>query len=486
MLDKLFYESKVNMDNLELLSSKNKEYFSKELKRVTDALIDWKVDSSQVHVPQNEDDFISIEDIPKEGNLLHDSVNKIMQTLNKNINFSSKKFMGFPDSGNSMAGLLAAIVEVFLQQNLINKEICSPFGTRVEANVISWLRQIVGYSYVQQVTDVTQLGGAVTTGGVMSNTYALMADKKKYPQKNIVILPDNIGHYSLSYATEWLNLGVKVIYCKTVNYRLSISHLEKLLKKYNQKILFIGVYACDSMTSTCENLKDIYESVKHANLDLWLHCDACHGFVLGFSEKYKNKIEYLKYFDSCTMDPHKVLWLPYTLSVVLMKDANDFSRLSRGNSLIMDDPLSFGQTTPFIGSKSYDSLKLWMVINTLGTKKIGKMVNKRISNAQCFYQLLSEDEMFSVDNNEILFSVIFQYLPSKNMTVQEKNLLNRKIYKVMSEEGKYYFHGFEINVDGVKKFVLRYNSGNLAIQEEDLKMAKDYIKKLGNKIYEGR
>lgn len=391
--------------------------------------------------------------------------------------------MGFPDSGNSMSGLIAAIIEVFLQQNLINKEICSPIGTQKEASVISWLRQIVGYSYKNQINDVTELGGAITTGGVMSNTYALMAAKRKYPDKKIVILPDNIGHYSLSYATEWLNLDVKIIYCKTVNYRLSTQHLKYLLHKYNDKILFIGVYACDSMTSTCENLEDVFNLVKHSKLKLWLHCDACHGFILGFSSKYKHKIDYLKYFDSCTMDPHKVLWLPYTLSAVLMKNPNDFKRLARGNALIMDDPLSFGKTTPFIGSKSYDSLKLWMVMQTIGAKNIGSMVERRIVNAKTFYNLLDNDTAFSLENNEILFSVIFQFLPTKELSTKKLNSLNKQIYSEMLKEGKYYFHGFKISVNGIDKFVLRYNSGNVTLNSKDLESAKDYIKQLGNRIW---
>ncbi|GHN27048.1 hypothetical protein ME788_15780 [Lactobacillus delbrueckii] len=79
-------------------------------------------------------------------------------------------------------------------------------GTEVEADVLNWLRELIGYAVNNKLTDVSQLGGAVTTGGVMSNTYALMAAAKKYPDKKIVILPNNIGHYSLSYATEWLNL----------------------------------------------------------------------------------------------------------------------------------------------------------------------------------------------------------------------------------------------------------------------------------------
>lgn len=137
------------MNNLELLTSNNKEFFIKELSQALNQLIDWKIDNSKVHSPQATDSSIFTEELPTNGNDLHTTINEILSSLNNNINFSSKRFMGFPDTGNSMAGLIAAIVEVFLQQNLINKEICSPIGTKIEATVISWLRQIIGYSLYQ-------------------------------------------------------------------------------------------------------------------------------------------------------------------------------------------------------------------------------------------------------------------------------------------------------------------------------------------------
>ncbi|HEW6771090.1 TPA: pyridoxal-dependent decarboxylase [Streptococcus pneumoniae] len=470
------------MENFGLLNLENKEYFERELMSLISSLIDWKIDNSIVRRSNDRHEIIEIAPLPKSGQRLNDSIRYILNTIDRNINFSSNKFMGFPDAGNSLAGLAAAIIEVFLQQNLINKDICSPMGSEIEAEVIIWLRQILGYSFDDKIYDVTKLGGAVTTGGVMSNTYALMAAKRKYPNKRIVILPDNIGHYSLSYATEWLNLGVEVIYCKTEKYKINQSELSKLLQKYGENVLFIGVYACDSMTSTCEDLEGIYKIVNNYSTDIWLHADACHGFVLVFSEHYKNRIEYLKYFDSCTMDPHKVLWIPYTLSIILMKNTDDFASLSRSNALIMDDPLSFGKTTPFIGSKSYDSLKLWMVMKTLGTQKIGEMVESRIENAKKFYNILSENNAFIMANTDILFSVIFQYTPRLDISINQMNTLNRKIYDKMLIDGKFYFHGFEINVNGVNRFVLRYNSGNINITEVELEDAVKYIEKIGKEV----
>ncbi|HEM9292926.1 pyridoxal phosphate-dependent decarboxylase family protein [Streptococcus agalactiae] len=466
-----------------LLTKENKNYFENEINKLVNQLINWKVNNTQVHDNCELNNFINLEPIPQKGQELNDSIKTVINSLGKNINFSSTTFMGFPDSGNSLPGLIGGIIEVFLQQNLINKDICSPWATEIEANVINWLRSSNGYTSESIINDVTQLGGAVTTGGVMSNTYALMAAKKKYPYKNIVILPDNIGHYSLSYATEWLNLDVEIIYCKTYKYRIDKNYLQKLIDKYGNRIMFIGVYACDSMTSTCEDLKGIYELIKENNLETWIHCDACHGFVLNFSTEYKNKVSYLSKFDSCTLDPHKVLWLPYTMSVILMKNPDDFARLSRGASLIMDDPLSFGKTTPFIGSKSFDSLKLWMVMKTIGVQNLGEMIEKRIKNAKYFYEKITNSDHFSVENDEIIYSVIFQYLPLQNLSQEKINELNRQIYNKMISDGKYYFHGFSINVEGTDKFVLRYNSGNINISNDEIRSAMLYVEKLGKEIF---
>ena len=423
------------MKSNELLSEVNKVEFENSLNHLIKELINWKTNNSFVHSSSNIDSSIRTGTLPLDGQVLNDSIEEVIDSLDRNINFSSNKFMGFPDSGNSLAGLAGAVAEVFLQQNLINKNICSPMGTEVEAEVINWLRELIGYSVSNKLTDVTQLGGAVTTGGVMSNTYALMAAARKHPDKEIVILPDNIGHYSLSYATEWLNLGVKVVYCKTNQYKLDQVELKRLLRMYGKNVLFVGVYACDSMTSTCEDLEGVYHVVKGFENDIWLHADACHGFALSFSDVYRSKIKYLRHYDSCTMDPHKVMWLPYTLSISLMKNADDFRKLSRTNALIMDDPLSFGQTTPFIGSKSYDSLKLWMVMKTLGVRKIGEMVEARINNANSFYALLKNDASFYVGNDDILFSVIFQYVPDKDAEIEQINEVNRSIYRKMLSDG---------------------------------------------------
>ncbi|MCD5507156.1 hypothetical protein LOC08_07935, partial [Lactobacillus delbrueckii subsp. lactis] len=42
-------------------------------------------------------------------------------------------------------------------------------------------------------------------------------------------------------------------------------------------------------------------------------------------------------------------------------------------------------------------------------------------------------------------------------------------------DGEYYFHGFDIMVNGSKRFVLRYNSGNIDVTEKELRAAVNYF-----------
>ncbi len=69
-------------------------------------------------------------------------------------NFSSNNFMGFPDAGNSIAGISGALLTDFLQQNLINSSFCAPIGTYIEIALIQWLRRIVGYRNKKNIKNV--------------------------------------------------------------------------------------------------------------------------------------------------------------------------------------------------------------------------------------------------------------------------------------------------------------------------------------------
>jgi len=412
-------------------------------------------------------------------------------------NWSSINFMGFPDAGNSVPGICASILADFLHQNLANQSICGPSATFVEIDVIQWMRSVVGYPINREVHNVTEAGGVVTPGGTLSNAMGIMLARENiykdgiskglYNQKRkYIIVPKGIGHYSVKAAQMWLGCGNYLLEVDTDNFAYNIDALRATMESYKGQIMCVVAYAGDSRTQTIDNFENIYSTVRSIDKNVWLHADACHGFALGFSSKYKSMLKGMEKFDSISIDPHKVLDIPYNLSIFLVRDPEKISRISTISDLILKEDYAFGQITPFVGSKAWYSLKLWFLLKNMGREEVGKLIDKRIEIAKQLHRKLKESKNFIVLNDVKYNSVMFLYKPDYDVGIPELNDLNQRIHSCMLEEGKYYLHQFSIPDRGVIKcgeilYPLRFMSGNPNITPKDLDNMMNYIKVLGER-----
>ena len=242
---------------------------------------------------------------------------------------------------------------------------------------------------------------------------------------------------------------------------------------------------------TIDNIEKICKIVKNEDDNIWIHADACHGFSLAFSSNLKHFIKGINNVDSISIDPHKVLMLPYTLSALLIKDAEKMKLISSNSDLIMQEPFAFGQITPFIGSKSWDSLKLWFLIKNIGIKEIGKIIDRRYNMALFLEKILNASEDFIVINNVKINSVMFMYIKNKKnieYNIEELNYINKKIKEIIDKEGIYYLHQFSIldNIGKLKKnatiYPLRYMSGNDNIKREDIIKMVRYVRNIAKRV----
>ncbi|MBL7059299.1 hypothetical protein ISS08_02505 [Candidatus Pacearchaeota archaeon] len=407
-------------------------------------------------IPQNSISF------PK---VLDEYKNKI---LDGSTNWSWKGFIGFPDSGNSIAANIGHFMQGLSQQNLCNSKHISPTATFVEIQIINWLRELLGYKVHKKPKSLFEIGGVYAPGGVLSNTIALLvAREKKFkncikkginfdPSKIKMILPTGIGHYSSRAAMGWLGMGTdNVIFVKTnPDFSINQDSLKKEIKDAKARgetIFCVTAYAGDSRSMMIDDFKGLSKITKKEGI--WLHADACHGSSLAFSEKLKPAIEGLKYADSVTLDPHKVFWSPYNLSYVLFKDPAGLKSVSGVSDLITNESFSFGQTSPFIGSWGFHSLKLWFTIKHMGLKNIGKYIELRKERAEYLHKKLGTKKSFYRFNNVTINSVIFMYVPDNlkqellegNKEVIDKvNLLNKNIREKLFESENYFIHTFKV------------------------------------------
>lgn len=488
-----------------ILNNDNKEFARNELKKIIDLGIDFKCqeDFAQKIFPKNKVEEIL--KIPNDGVSLDELIDEFKEEILPYCsNFSTTNFMGFPDAGNSIAGIAGAVAADLLQQNLINSSFCAPIATYLEIAVIKWLREIIGYE-IKPINDIFDVGGIITYGGTGSNAAAILLARENHrnntmndgvqkPEDYKVIIPKGIGHYSIRSSSMWVGCGDNVIEVPTNNFKYDLTKLRQIIRENKGKIMCVVAYVGDSRTMSIENLQAVHDIVKEEDEGIWLHADACHGFSLAFSENLKEKIRGLDLFDSISTDPHKVLMIPYTLSALLIKNPEKIKLISSTSDLIMQEPFAFGQVTPFIGSKSWVSLKAWFVMKNIGIKGIGNIIERRCEMAKYLGKKIEESSDFILLNDININSVMFMYVGDKlniKYSVEELNEISKKIKELIDNEKLYYLHQFSIpdNLGKLQKdtviYPLRYMSGNDNIGENEIDKMLQYIRNLAKKVIEG-
>lgn len=447
--------------------------------------------------------------------------NKLLKSLRSigkySISQSDLGYLAFPDSGNSVAGLMAEVYSKFLNQNLIAFDRSAPAATFVEIQLIEWLRELIGYHYKKpgEIRTLAEVSGMWTTGGHMSNHIAVMAAlNKKYPQIKTdglavldhqpqLLLAGKISHYSYSAAMHHLGLGNENIISVKSNedFTTNIEDLEKVLREHQEKsdIFMVVAVAGNCRTSSIDNLSEIAKICK--KYGVWLHADACHGGSLLFSDRLKNK--YLKGInetDSVSLDPHKGLFVTYPCSYVIFKQRDTLVKFTRYEEQVRNgEAWDLGYVTPFFGSRGFESLKIWLLIKHLGRQGLARVVEKRNGDAKFAEDLIKRSGYFTLFNEMSFYRLVFVYYPEriKKKVVEKKvspevrskiknciDFYTHKINAALYEEGNVCLDEFKLhdigNSTGIKTgedrfYVMSITIGNPLYTKESLKKSLDYL-----------
>lgn len=434
------------------------------------------------------------------------------------VNQANPRYLAFPDCGNFQEAVAADVLKTLLNQNLIADVKSAPIGTYMEIQIIDWFRKLVGYkSNSSFPKGIEEVGGVVTFGGVMSIVTSLLVARSKLKKecfrkgylesKTYLLVPDVINHYSTELSLGYLGIGTDNLVRIKLNpdYGMNLEDLRQTIKKiklFGGKILSVVAYAGDSRTMKIDNLREISKICRKENI--WLHVDACHGGALLFSNRLRKKLNGIEFADSVTLDPHKTLGVPYPCSLVLFKRSQDLMHISRNHDLVIEKgTYDLGQITPFIGSKSFESLKLWFLLTSQGKKKIGREVERRYQMAKYFKQRLDKDSNFITLNDVNINSVCFIYFPKelKNLlkvSKEKKDILdfidqlNKNIHNTLYQGGELCVHTFKLLDAGNRANLRDYGKrqclgvimGNPQTNKSNLKSSYDILKREADKVYQ--
>lgn len=442
------------------------------------------------------------------------------------LNFSAPSFVAHPDAGNATAGILGGIVNVFLQQNLSSFDY-SPAATILETELLRAIRGVIGYD-AGGAGNAAAAGGGVVFGGAGANFSCLLAAREHLrrrlaaegkvfdPRRTRVLANRPFTHFSMRRSLFMLGLGNRdltpaqrteqgldeecLFEVASSRFQTDPDDLERQIeavRERGEEIMCIFAVAGDSRFMAFDDLTRLADIAERHGI--WLHVDACEGGQVLFSPRRRHLMAGIERAHSVSLDPHKVLLVPYNLSLFFLREPSWLSYFSGDpTSLINQDEASLGGYTPGINSKSFISLKLLLVLQHWGWDRLAAEIDRRHDLARRTADWINGEPSLRLINPEVSHNAVaFMYVPDSVDTVAgsgrvaELNDLNRAIHERLNTKTPFFVHAFSARDDEAQVhegkgtvFALRMMFGNPLTTWSVVRECLETVVKLGFQLSE--
>jgi L-2,4-diaminobutyrate decarboxylase len=274
----------------------------------------------------------------------------------------------------------------------------SPIGTVVEQEVVRWLADRAGYP-------AESIGTAVS-GGSAANLTGLLAARARFNAehggaKRPLVICGGDAHYSIARAAAIMGVPVSDVLkiATDEQHRMDVNALAEMLQAIDARddvaVLAIVATAGSTATGAFDNLREIAElRDRHRT---WLHVDAAHGASVLLSDRLRHLVDGLDRADSFAWDPHKMMWMPLSLGIILVRNGIWLRRAFEA-----DAPYLFNaeRASDNIGeltiqcSKRADAIKLWLTLQTDGAAAIAAALEKVTDVTRHLYEVVSASDDF--------------------------------------------------------------------------------------------
>jgi len=326
-----------------------------------------------------------------------------------------------------------------------------PTSAIIEARVMHWLCELLGYG--------PESFGTLASGGSEANLIALKCarDKVEANIKNLgvrasatdlVIYASEQCHYSIEKSADILGLGRGSVRKIPTDGRFHIqleALREALLRDRSDGLTpccIVGVAGATS-TGVIDPLEELAD-VAHEN-DCWYHVDAAYGGALAFSEKHKEKLYGISRAHSITFDPHKWMFVPFACGATLVRDGGrvlrdafditpEYLSEDRGGSDVEFDFFRYGQ----MGTRRFNSLKLWMALKFMGRQGYAQTVEHHIDLTNYFASRIDELTDYKRLGEVETAVCCFRFLPESVLNQEGPDLdrLQQQLQQIIERSGE--------------------------------------------------
>lgn len=330
----------------------------------------------------------------------------------------------------------------------------SPAASVIEARVLRWLCQLIGYD--------AQSFGTLTSGGSEANLIGLKCARDRAHEHvrdkgvraatgDLIVYASEQSHYSLEKSVDILGMGRASLRKITTDDRFHIrtDALREAIehdKSEGRIACCIAGAAGATSTGIVDPLDELADVARE--YDCWFHVDAAYGGALAFSEKYRASLRGVERADSVTIDPHKWMFVPFACGALLvraggsiLRDAFDITpeylsedRNHLGGADVEYDFFRYGQ----LGTRRFNALKIWMALKFLGTRGYAEIIERQINLTRYFAARIDETKDFKRVCEVETAVCCFRFLPeaAQGLDTAAQDALQRELQQRIERSGE--------------------------------------------------
>ena len=324
-----------------------------------------------------------------------------------------------------------------------------PTSAMIEARVIRWLCDLLNYG--------PQSFGTLASGGSEANLIALKCARDSIAASikdrgvrtapgDLVIYASEQCHYSIDKSADLLGLGREGVRKIPTDDRFHIipdALREALAKDRDAGLVpccIVGVAGTTS-TGVIDPLEELAEIARENRC--WYHVDAAYGGPLAFSPKHKDMLRGIDLADSITFDPHKWMFVPFSCGATLVREGGrvlrdafdmtpEYLSEDRGGADVEFDFFRYGQ----MGTRRFNSLKLWMAIKYMGREGYAKTVEHQIGLTKYLAQQIDALEDFKRVGEVETAVCCFRFVPKPDLDGPEIDRLQQRLQQIIERSGE--------------------------------------------------
>ena len=335
-----------------------------------------------------------------------------------------------------------------------------PTSAMIEARVMRWLCELIGYG--------PESFGTLASGGTEANLIALKCARdhahKQGVQEGLRSAPADLTvyaseqvHFSVERSVDILGLGRSSLrkIPTAANFHIDTDALRNQIEQDktagHQPCCIIGLAGATS-TGVIDPLEELAEIANENSC--WYHIDAAYGGTLGFSPQHREKLKGIALANSVTFDPHKWMFVPFACGAVLVRDGGDVLRAAfditpeylnedRGGADVEFDFFRYGQ----MGTRRFNSLKLWMALKFMGRQGYADVIEKQIRLTEYFARRIDGLADFERLHQIETAVCCFRFLPQNAATASagEQDRLQQRLQQEIERSGEAWIHTTVLN-----------------------------------------